>query len=89
MDRVAIKSTTLFRELDGETVLVDIDSGTYFGLDEVGTFIWNQIDEGLAIADIPARITEAFEVEEDVARTDLDTFLQQLLEKGLVEPITA
>ena len=85
MDRVAIKSTTLFRELDGETVLVDIDSGTYFGLDEVGTFIWNQIDEGVSIEDIPSRMTEVFEVEEDVARTDLDAFIQQLLEKGLVE----
>lgn len=89
MDRVAIKSTTLFRELDGETVLVDIDSGTYFGLDEVGTFIWQQIDEGTAVADIPARMTEAFEVEVDVARADLEAFLEQLLAKGLIESATA
>ncbi len=86
MDPISIKSTTLFRELDGETVLVDIDSGTYFGLDEVGTFIWNLIDEGVAPDAIPARITEAFEVEEDVARRDLEAFLQELLGKGLVEP---
>ena len=85
MDRVAIKSTTLFRELEGETVLVDIDAGTYFGLDEVGTFIWNLIDQGLAPDEIPARITEAFDVEEAVARADLAVFLEELLERGLVE----
>ena len=89
MERVTIKSTTLFRELEGETVLVDIDAAVYFGLDEVGTFIWNLIDEGVAVADMPARITGAFEVEEVVARADLETFLQALLERGLIEPAEA
>jgi len=85
VDRVTIKPTTLSRELEGETVLVDIDSGTYFGLDEVGTVIWRLIGENVPTTDIPARLTEEFDVDEHTARTDFEALLAELLSKGLVE----
>ena len=85
MPALKISPKALSRELDGETVLVNLDTGMYFGLDEVGTVIWNHIQEGVAVEDIPGKLTEAFEVEEDVARTDLEALIGELRENGLVE----
>ena len=36
----------VFRDLDGEAVILDLVSGTYFGLNEVGTRVWRLVDEG-------------------------------------------
>ena len=85
MPALKISPTALSRELDGETVLVNLDTGMYFGLDEVGTVIWNHIQEGVTVEEIPAKLTETFEVEEDVARTDLEALIGELRENGLVE----
>ena len=86
MPALTVSPKALSRELDGETVLVNLETGLYFGLDEVGTVIWSHIQAGVPVEDIPARLTEVFEVEEDVARTDLEVLIGELRESGLVEP---
>ncbi len=42
----------VFRDLDGEAVILDLVSGTYFGLNEVGTRVWRLVDEGRDAAQI-------------------------------------
>jgi hypothetical protein len=41
--RFILSKDALFRELDGEAVILDLDSGTYFGLNAVGTRMWQLI----------------------------------------------
>jgi len=83
-----IRSNALAREVDGETVLVNIESGQYFGLDEVGTEIWRRLEQGDPLEDIPAHLTTLFEVEESVARADLEALVSQLVESQLLEPVS-
>jgi hypothetical protein len=61
-----------------ETVILHLRSGTYFGLDPVGTRIWAMIKEGLATADICSRLTEEFDVPREVAEADAGKFLSDL-----------
>jgi len=74
----------LFRNLDGEAVLVHLGSGTYFGLDETGTFIWERMVEHEALPPVLAAVLEAFEVDEATAKADLVRLVGELQEAGLV-----
>lgn len=71
-------------ELDGETVILDISSGIYSGLDALGTFIWNQLDHPVTIAILRDRILEKYEVTEEQCVTDLISFLRELADNALI-----
>jgi hypothetical protein len=47
--KIKISPDVLFQEVSGETVLLDLESEHYFGLDAVGTRIWGLIGEGVSV----------------------------------------
>jgi hypothetical protein len=68
-----------------ETVLLHLKSGTYFGLDSVGTRIWQLLKEGLHPRDICERLTAEYEISKEVAEVDTASFLSSLKMQDLVE----
>jgi hypothetical protein len=72
------------RPVDDETVLLDLKTGMYFGLDGVGKRIWEAISEGLTLGEIAAVIVSEYEVEEDQAQADVIGFVSDLVERGLL-----
>jgi len=90
VDRISLDSQlrcapdVLSRNLDGETVLLDLESGTYFGLDAVGTRIWELIGQNQPLSTILEFILDEYEVDEQRARTDLLELLEALVAKGLI-----
>jgi hypothetical protein len=83
--RLTVPDNVLFRELEGESVILDLDSESYFGLDEVGTRIWQQVTESATIEEAFAALTREYDVEADELRADLYELLGTLLERGLLE----
>ena len=75
----------LAREVDGETLLVSLATGRYYGLDEVGTAIWTHIGRGARLDDVLARLLAEFDVDRDTARDDLLRLAGELCEAGLLE----
>jgi hypothetical protein len=73
-------------ELDGEAILLNIDTGLYFGLDPVGTTIWNALTGGATAEEIAAQVAEQFDAPLDQILADVREFLALLSEKGLVRP---
>ncbi len=71
-------------ELDGETVILNIASGVYSGLDNIGTFIWNFLKEPATIALLRDAILERYEVTEKQCIDDLLVFLNDLADNGLI-----
>jgi coenzyme PQQ synthesis protein D (PqqD) len=82
--RVAIHEDAVFRELDGEAVILHLDAGMYFGLDSVGTRLWQLIEaHGSLRPVLEAALTE-FDVAPDVLEHDLLDLVSALSEKRLV-----
>jgi len=81
---VAVKSQVSC-QLDAETVVLDYDKGLYFGLNEVGTLIWNQVQQPRKVQEIRDAILREYEVSNEQCERDLFTLLRQLSEEGLVE----
>jgi|SRR4051812_35321140 len=70
--------------LDDETVLLNVSTGVYFGLDDVGTRIWQLLVEGADTEAIVDRLLTEYEVDREQLRTDVTVFVEQLHEHGLV-----
>lgn len=81
---VAVKSQVSC-QVDAETVILHFDKGLYFGLNEVGTLIWNEVQQPRKVPEIRDAILREFEVPAEQCERDLFTLLEELSEKGLVE----
>jgi coenzyme PQQ synthesis protein D (PqqD) len=76
--RVAVNSSVICADLEGEAVLLDIETGMYFGLDAVGTRIWTLLEQGASEGELLAQILEEYAVEPDRLKSDLSDFLAVL-----------
>jgi ornithine carbamoyltransferase len=83
--KVTFADTVFAQEVDGEMVLLDMQSENYFGLDEVGTVIWQAMQEQRCLKDILLVLMEQYDVKEDILEKDLLTFTHALVENGLIE----
>jgi hypothetical protein len=83
-DTITIPSNVLARGVGAETVILDLESGTYFGLDPVGARIWQLLSEGKTLADTCGAIQDEFEVGAAEAEKDLLALVEDLAAQGLV-----
>jgi hypothetical protein len=72
------------RELGGEIVILDLASGNYFGLDEVGARIWKLIGEGKTLGETLDILLAEYEVERPQLEADLLGLVERLEAQGLV-----
>jgi PqqD family protein of HPr-rel-A system len=61
-----------------ETVILHLKSGTYFGLDAMGTRIWTMLKDGVAPPAICERLSEEFDAEPHDVEDDVRRFLGEL-----------
>ena len=73
-------------EIDGETLIIDAETGYYFSLDGVGSLIWSMLADGIDDPDMIARIVSEYEVDESTARDDLHELVDVLAGEQLVDP---
>jgi hypothetical protein len=72
------------REVQGESVLLQLDRGEYFGLDAVGTRIWQLIVEKGDLAEVERVMRFEYDVEPAVLSADLERLIEDLLAKDLI-----
>jgi hypothetical protein len=83
-DKVSIPPQVMARTVGDETVILDLASGTYFGLDPVGARIWELMGEGKALADICDQMLEEYEVSREELERDTLRLAQELADQGLI-----
>ncbi len=85
-DRVQQSSEVVAREVGGETVLLHLTAGTYFGLNPVGGRIWSLLEgQARTLGEISALLVEEYEVEESEARADVLALASDLCANGLLD----
>jgi hypothetical protein len=84
--RVQRRSHLLENELsESEAVMLDIESGTYFGLRDVAKAIWDRLEQPVSVSDLCLQLMAEFEVDPSTCRRDVDVFLSDLSAKGLLD----
>lgn len=82
--RVSLPEDVLVRELDGESVILNLKSERYFGLDEVGTSMWQALSRSKLIQDAYEALLSEYDVAPEQLRNDLYQLIEQLVENGLI-----
>ena len=80
----SIPQQVMSRLVDDQTVLLDLESGMYFGLDGVGKRIWERISAGDNLEEIAAVIAAEYDVDESRALADAIEFASELVTRGLL-----
>ncbi len=85
LDRIVVANKHLLSsEVRGEAVILDIPSGTYYGLDAIGLRIWQLIQEPASLEFVLETLLSEYEVERSHCERDLVEYIENLSKKGLV-----
>jgi hypothetical protein len=83
-NRVAIHEDAVFRELDGEAVILQLEAGMYYGLDAIGTRLWHLIEAHGQLRPVLEAASAEFDVAPAVLERDLLELVSALAAKRLV-----
>ncbi|MGB0862134.1 MAG: lasso peptide biosynthesis PqqD family chaperone [Saprospiraceae bacterium] len=91
MNTISLKSTVVRKddnlmggEMGNETVLMDMSSGDYLGLNQVGSSIWNMIVKPITVSDICDSLMEKYEVDTKTCETETLKYLNQLVAENMI-----
>lgn len=82
--RLTAPESVLIREISGEAVLLNLDNESYYGLDDMGTHMWNVLTTSPSIQDAYAALLQEYDVEPERLAADLADLVGKLVEHGLV-----
>ncbi|NTV62878.1 MAG: lasso peptide biosynthesis PqqD family chaperone [Oscillochloris sp.] len=72
-------------DLGGEAVILNLKNGTYYGLNEIGAFIWQQIQQPQTVATLRDRLLAEYEVEPQQCESELLNLLSEMAAHDLIE----
>jgi len=81
---IQIPKTLLGKKLDGEWVFLNLKNGVYYGLNETGSAIWDEISRSKDSKQILERLELTFGMDRSLLEKDLNQFLRELLREGLI-----
>jgi hypothetical protein len=84
-DRVKVQDDVLISNVQEESVILNLDSERYFGLDDVGTRFLSVLTTSDSIEAAYTKLLSEFDVDRDVLRQDLTALVENLIEQGIVQ----
>ena len=87
IDKLFFKRSTgcVSTVLDGETVILDIETGAYSGLNEIGTVLWDVMETSVTLVDMREAVVADFDVTPEECSEDVLSFLKELADNKLIE----
>lgn len=83
------RSEPVAAPIDGKVVLLSVEAGAYFGLNRVGSQIWNMLDKPCRVGDMHDALAQTHDVDRDTVTRDVGEFLDTLIERRLVRIVTS
>jgi len=83
-DRAMVPSNVLIRFLDQESVLLNLNTERYFGLDSVGTRMWQLVTAAESIEAAYSQLIDEYDANPQILRANLSDLLDRLAENGLI-----
>lgn len=82
---IRVTDTSLSTNIDNETVILEKESGKYYGLNTVATYIWEMLDDSRTFAELRDALLEEYDVNRERCENDLKEVLSEMEEFGLIE----
>jgi hypothetical protein len=78
------KPDMLFNEIDGEVVMLSIENSEYYGMDKVGSRIWQLLENPIRFKDLVDRLMEEYEVSVEQCNQDTLNFIKKMIDKKIL-----
>lgn len=82
---ITTSSQQVFEQIDGEGVILHLESGIYYSLDSVGVSIWNLIQQPKSVGDIKGSLLAEYDVEPQQCEQELLALVEDLAAQKLIE----
>jgi hypothetical protein len=83
--RLRRSKNATYQTVEGEAILIDVVSGAYYSLNEVGTVFWELLDGSRSVAECAETIASTYDAPLDVITADLLELAGDLVSEGLAE----
>jgi hypothetical protein len=74
-------------KIGDEVVMLDMDSGFYFGLNSVASIIWGKLEKEMSIDEIISDLLNDYNIDKLTCEEETKDFLEQLLEKNIIKEV--
>lgn len=81
--RLSRNSELIFSKIDNEIVLLGIQNGEYYNLNEIGAFIWELLSNPMTLVEVTNALVENFEITPEECYQDIEPFIIETLKKGI------
>ncbi len=78
-----MKDDIILAEVEGEGMMIDVEKGTSYFLNETGLFIFKLLNQGKSLKEIKAALLKEYDVDETEAENDIREFIEKLNKKAL------
>lgn len=82
---VVRRADAVWRDVEGETIVLDLASSQYLGINSTGTLLWEAIAQPTTVDALVRLLVERFEIGQDRALVDVEAFLQECARRGLLD----
>ena len=82
--KITISPNVVSRAVGDETVILDLESGTYFGLDSIGARVWQMMGEGKTLSEICDVMVDEYDVSRETLEQDAVRLASELAAKRLI-----
>lgn len=84
-NKIQRKQTLLDTEINDETVLMDVQKGEYYGLDDIASAVWQLLAQPTTAAQIITTLIQRYDGEAEIIRRDTLALLQNMAERDLLD----
>ena len=77
----------LAADMNGETVMMEIQGGKYYSIGEIGGYIWKLLVEPISIDDLVDKLICEYDVERAQCKTDVEEFIEELKKRNLINTV--
>lgn len=86
--RMIVPEHVLYRNLNGESVVLDLNSEMYFGMDEIASRMWEVLAASPSIKEACQILQGEYDIEPQILEQDLMDFIHKLVDHGLVQLVS-
>lgn len=72
------------RVIDGEAIIINLSTGVYYSLDDVGGVIWALLERGASLGETAAAVADRYEIPAEQARADVERLALELCQEELL-----
>jgi hypothetical protein len=75
-------------KIGDEVVMLDMDSGFYFGLNSVASIIWGKLEKPISLEEVINELLDEYNIDRDTCENDTMAFWLQLLDKNIIKQVS-